>query len=472
MPRKINCSMLSFEASVNGKSPYEVLGIPADASWETIGAAFRQKARQCHPDTVASLAPEFQALAEERMKELSAAYNRLKQQYGAHVQATDNLDKERSHEQDSRVPETATACFELAHSFLDQRRYQEAIVLLSRVIQLQPDFALAHLGLSVAYQALRRHAEEIAALEQAIRLQPDLAWAHAFLGVAYLHRGDTAAAEDVYRKLLPLDHRLAEQLLRRIHSFALPSLPASPPSSRAPRRSALWSGFVPAVLLVLSLAVFLFRHYDQSVAERSLPMESFVSTPEARPGVLEAIAQQYVLSLISYAEVDGGIDNERLIEEAKRRIDALLLPSDGEPEQRAQIQEQNERGLQNLREGRIADAILAFQNAVRLASGHAESLNNLGYAYFLQGNLAAAQQLLLRTLALAPARTSAWINLGQTYAQQRRTSAAMACFANAYRFSDDRHKTRRLLQEIADKEESSRVQAAAAQVLRLRFLQY
>jgi DnaJ-domain-containing protein 1 len=35
-------------------------------------------AQMYHPDKVASLAPEFQALAEQRMKEINAAYSLLK----------------------------------------------------------------------------------------------------------------------------------------------------------------------------------------------------------------------------------------------------------------------------------------------------------------------------------------------------------------------------------------------------------
>lgn len=41
-------------------------------------AAYRQMAKMYHPDRVANLAPEFIELAEERMKEINAAYEVLK----------------------------------------------------------------------------------------------------------------------------------------------------------------------------------------------------------------------------------------------------------------------------------------------------------------------------------------------------------------------------------------------------------
>jgi DnaJ-class molecular chaperone len=48
------------------------------ASVEEIVAAYHQMARMYHPDRLAHLAPEFVALAEERMKEINAAYEQLK----------------------------------------------------------------------------------------------------------------------------------------------------------------------------------------------------------------------------------------------------------------------------------------------------------------------------------------------------------------------------------------------------------
>lgn len=59
-------------------SPYEILGIPFGASQEQITSAYRQMAKQYHPDRVTHLGPEFQTLAEEKMKEINAAYQALK----------------------------------------------------------------------------------------------------------------------------------------------------------------------------------------------------------------------------------------------------------------------------------------------------------------------------------------------------------------------------------------------------------
>ncbi|MBK6427768.1 MAG: DnaJ domain-containing protein [Blastocatellia bacterium] len=57
--------------------PHEVLGVTATASRSDIANAYRELAQLYHPDKVATLAPEFQDLADQRMKEINAAYRVL-----------------------------------------------------------------------------------------------------------------------------------------------------------------------------------------------------------------------------------------------------------------------------------------------------------------------------------------------------------------------------------------------------------
>ncbi len=62
---------------------HDVLGVAGTASREEITQAYHQMAKMYHPDKVAGLAPEFKALAEERMKEINMAYEELKRQRAA-----------------------------------------------------------------------------------------------------------------------------------------------------------------------------------------------------------------------------------------------------------------------------------------------------------------------------------------------------------------------------------------------------
>lgn len=88
------------------KNYYDVLGVTPTATFEEIKAAYREKAKQYHPDKVSHLGTEFQELAERRMKELNEAYEFLTKSYD------DN--QERYHEQnaskqDEKTTESKTA---------------------------------------------------------------------------------------------------------------------------------------------------------------------------------------------------------------------------------------------------------------------------------------------------------------------------------------------------------------------------
>lgn len=60
------------------ETPYTVLNVSPDASWEEISAAYREMVQKYHPDKVAGLAPEYLVIAEKRMKAINAAYEQLK----------------------------------------------------------------------------------------------------------------------------------------------------------------------------------------------------------------------------------------------------------------------------------------------------------------------------------------------------------------------------------------------------------
>jgi hypothetical protein len=63
-----------------GDSPYEVLDVDSEASPAQIRAAYQRLVQQYHPDRTAQLAPELQQLAEQRTKEINAAYQTLRSQ--------------------------------------------------------------------------------------------------------------------------------------------------------------------------------------------------------------------------------------------------------------------------------------------------------------------------------------------------------------------------------------------------------
>ena len=69
----------AFSQSIDdeGSSPYDVLGLPRNATQEDIKKAYRNLVKQYHPDKVNHLGEEFRALAEKRFKEIQEAYQTL-----------------------------------------------------------------------------------------------------------------------------------------------------------------------------------------------------------------------------------------------------------------------------------------------------------------------------------------------------------------------------------------------------------
>lgn len=61
----------------NRDAPYRVLGLTSDASDAEIDQAYRRLMSQYHPDKVAGAAPELREQAEQKAREINAAYDKL-----------------------------------------------------------------------------------------------------------------------------------------------------------------------------------------------------------------------------------------------------------------------------------------------------------------------------------------------------------------------------------------------------------
>ena len=67
---------------IDTSDAYAVLDVSPDATWEDIVAAHRLQARRHHPDRLAGEAPAVVAAAEDRIRDINAAYRELRVRRG------------------------------------------------------------------------------------------------------------------------------------------------------------------------------------------------------------------------------------------------------------------------------------------------------------------------------------------------------------------------------------------------------
>ncbi len=180
-------------------------------------------------------------------------------------------------------------------------------------------------------------------------------------------------------------------------------------------------------------------------------------------------AQEAVRTMITASMENGGTRNEGAILQAKQHLETLKAQNPPLRGYRKKAREYNDKGIVFIQAGQFPEAVHAFREAYQADAGDIEIINNLGDASMRDGDLETAEQMLVRALALAPGRSNAWANLGQTYAKQKKPAEAIACFANAYRFSRNQEATRRFLQGLTEKEDED-VRAAAQLTLQLSLL--
>ena len=90
---------------------------------------------------------------------------------------------------------------DIVTTFLRAGRYDEALRAVTRVLEIEPNLALAHLTLGWVHLLSGRPDEGIAAVEKAVSLSPDNTLYLAQLGQAYARVGRTDEAREVLRRL-------------------------------------------------------------------------------------------------------------------------------------------------------------------------------------------------------------------------------------------------------------------------------
>lgn len=144
------------------KNPYEVLGVPQNASNDEVKKAYRQLCKKYHPDSYVN--NPLADLAEEKFKEVQAAYDTIMKQretgsssygYGYQQAQSTGSDKE-------------TVELQAARNYINARRFREALNVLANIHDRNAMWyyysAIANMGIGNNIVAAD-HARQAAAME-------------------------------------------------------------------------------------------------------------------------------------------------------------------------------------------------------------------------------------------------------------------------------------------------------------------
>ena len=140
-------------------NPYEVLGVPRNASNDEIKKAYKQLCKKYHPDSYVD--NPLADLAEEKFKEVQAAYEQIMKERdgGGYSYSTNGQTQSTSQE---------TAEMQAVRNFINNRRFHDALHVLSNIGNRTAMWyyysAIANMGIGNNLVAVE-HAKQAAAME-------------------------------------------------------------------------------------------------------------------------------------------------------------------------------------------------------------------------------------------------------------------------------------------------------------------
>jgi tetratricopeptide (TPR) repeat protein len=180
-----------------------------------------------------------------------------------------------------------------------------------------------------------------------------------------------------------------------------------------------------------------FRQIPQTAAERlgkALPFPGLTDTPEFRRNYLSYGSVYFQRGYLDQAEASFKLawEDDPSSAEALYGLGSVYLKQEKSGEARESFERAiklrvsypdtlpnawNNLGLLATREGRTADAIPYFEQALRLSPDHLIALENLGNAYRQQKRWDEARKVLERAVAVGPQDPEANYSLGMVFAQ-------------------------------------------------------
>lgn len=179
---------------------------------------------------------------------------------------------------------------------------------------------------------------------------------------------------------------------------------------------------------------------------------------EVTPSSLRAEAMPYISAMITAMQNN----NLPAIDENAAMINSLKKPTSGD---RKVARKFNEAGLAALKANNFELAISSFKDGVTADPTDQEVVNNLGYAYYQNGDLSRAKALIEYTLSLAPLRTSAWTNYGVILFKEGANESAINAYLVAFKYAKNQNNLVAFVEKQSQEDVDMQLRPYYSQVL-------
>lgn len=164
-------------------------------------------------------------------------------------------------------------------------------------------------------------------------------------------------------------------------------------------------------------------------------------------------AEQHIQKMLK----DAINNDESSIQASKQYLENQPKPAKGDKTAARKI---NEEALKLIQSQQYVQALPLLAKATQIDPSDVEILNNYGFVLMKSRNLDKALSILTNTLTIKPDRASGWANLADVLALQGHVDLATGGYMNVYRFSGNREKIYKNLQNPQLHEDSPYVREA------------
>lgn len=313
-------------------------------------------------------------------------------------------------------------------------QYDKALSAYRESIRLKPDYVRAFNSAGLAFYLKKDYPNAAIFFEQAARLDPRTAIYRKNIGMAHIGAGRKDEAMKVYNSLVPIDPKLANELLDEITKPATTAstTPRTPAEQRLDEGHKFYTAKdYPKALASYQEALRLKPDYGEAAHYLGMTYYQLKQYQKAISEFESAITLKFASPYHSREWI--GDAHSELKEDAKALAaytESLRLKPDY-----AQVARKAGDALYRLK--RVPEAITAYQNALKLGPNDAATHIALGDVYYLQKDYEKAVPFYKDAVRLAPKNHDALNVLGTTYYLLKRFADALPVVEEAVKLQPD-----------------------------------